>query len=104
MWRMVHISYPNTRVANCEVVVYLLSIMKYKYIITMGPGPGLVAHVLWRYCMRLASSGVGGVRRARLALLYVGSCVGVLWMMFWMRLASSGVCGGCIGHRVPPEG
>ena len=22
----------------------------------MGPGPGLVAHVLWRYCMRLASS------------------------------------------------
>jgi len=38
----------------------------------MGPGPGLVAHVLWRYCMRLASSGVGGVRRVRLALLYVG--------------------------------
>ena len=34
---------------------------------TMGPGPGLVAHVLWRYCMRLASSGVGGVRRVRLA-------------------------------------
>ena len=34
---------------------------------TMGPGPGLVAHVLWRYCMRLASSGVGGVRRLRLA-------------------------------------
>jgi len=33
---------------------------------TMGPGPGL-AHVLWRYCMRLASSGVGGVRRVRLA-------------------------------------
>ena len=33
---------------------------------TMGPGPGLVAHVLWRYCMRLASSGVGGVRRVRL--------------------------------------
>ena len=32
----------------------------------MGPGPGL-AHVLWRYCMRLASSGVGGVRRVRLA-------------------------------------
>ena len=56
---------------------------------TMGPGPGLVTHVLWRYCMRLASSGVGGVRRVRLALLYVGSCVGVLWMMFWMRLASS---------------
>ena len=52
------------------------------------------AHVLWRYCMRLASSGVGGVRRVRLALLYVGSCVSVLWMMFWMRLASSGVCGG----------
>jgi len=71
---------------------------------TMGPGPGLVAHVLWRYCMRLASSGVGGVRRVRLALLYVGSCVGVLWMMFWMRLASSGVWGGCIGHRVPSEG
>jgi len=42
---------------------------------TMGPGPGLVAHVLWRYCMRLASSGVGGVRRVRLALLYV--CRGV---------------------------
>jgi len=75
-----------------------------KILATMRPGPGLVAHVLWRYCMRLASSGVGGVRRARLALLYVGSCVGVLWMMFWMRLASSGVCGGCIGHRVPPEG
>ena len=34
---------------------------------TMGPGPGLVAHVLWRYCMQLASSGVGGVRRVRLA-------------------------------------
>ena len=34
---------------------------------TMGPGPGLVAHVLWRYCMRLASSGVGGVQRVRLA-------------------------------------
>jgi len=63
----------------------------------MGPGPGLVARVLWLYCMRLASSGVGGVRRVRLALLYVGSCVGVLWM-FWMRLASSGV-GGCIGCR-----
>jgi len=73
-------------------------------IITMGPGPGLVAHVLWRYCMWLASSGVEGVRLVRLALLYVGSCVGVLWMMFWMRLASSGVCGGCIGHRVPSEG
>jgi len=70
----------------------------------MGPGAGLVAHVLWRYCMRLASSGVGGVRRVRLALLYVGSCVGVLWMMFWMRLSSSGVWGGCIGHRVPSEG
>ena len=53
--------------------------------------------------MRLASSGVGGVRRVRLALLYVGSgsCVGVLWMMFWMRLASSGVGG---VHRVPSEG
>jgi len=24
---------------------------------TMGPGPGLVARVLWLYCMRLASSG-----------------------------------------------
>ena len=61
----------------------------------MGPGPGLVAHVLWRYCMRLASSGVGGMRRVRLALLYVyvGSCVGVLWMMFWMRLDYE-VCGG----------
>ena len=34
---------------------------------TMGPGSGLVAHVLWRYCMRLASSGVGGVWRVRLA-------------------------------------
>jgi len=34
---------------------------------TAGPGPGLVAHVLWRYCMRLALSGVGGVRRVRLA-------------------------------------
>ena len=35
----------------------------------MGPGPGLVARVLWLYCMRLASlaSGVGGVRRVRLA-------------------------------------
>ena len=65
----------------------------------MGPGPGLVAHVLWRYCMRLASSGVGGMRRVRLVLLYVGSCVGVLWMMFWMRLASSQVWGACIGCR-----
>jgi len=36
----------------------------------------------------------------RLALLYVGSCVGVLWM-FWMWLASSGVGG---VHRVPSEG
>jgi len=45
--------------------------------LTMGPGPGLVARVVWLYCMRLASSGVGGVRRVRLALLYVvGSCVG----------------------------
>jgi len=26
-----------------------------------------VARVLWLYCMRLASSGVGGVRRVRLA-------------------------------------
>jgi len=34
---------------------------------TMGPGPGLVARVVWLYCMRLASSGVGGVRRVRLA-------------------------------------
>ena len=51
--------------------------------------------------MRLASSGVGGVRRVRLALLNVGSCVGVLWMMFWMRLASSGVGG---VHRVKSEG
>jgi len=34
---------------------------------TKGPGPGLVARVLWLYCMRLASSGVGGVRRVRLA-------------------------------------
>jgi len=34
---------------------------------TTGPGPGLVARVLWLYCMRLASSGVGGVRRVRLA-------------------------------------
>ena len=49
---------------------------------------------MWRYCMRLASSGVGCVRRVRLALLYVGSCVGVLWMMFWMRLACHQVCGG----------
>ena len=76
---------------------YSLGILFY----TMGPGPGLVAHVLWRYCMRLASSDVGGVRRVRLALLYVGSCVGVLWMMFWMRLASSGVGG---VHRVPSKG
>jgi len=67
----------------------------YMYILyTMGRGRGVVAHVLWQYCMRLASSGVGGVRRVRLASLYVGSCVGVLWMMFWMRLASSGVWGG----------
>ena len=51
--------------------------------------------------MRLASSGVGGVQRVRLALLYVGSCVGVLWVMFWMRLATSGVGG---VHRVPSEG
>jgi len=69
----------------------------------MGPGPGLVARVLRLYCMRLASSDVGGVRRVRLALLYVGSCVGVLFLwMFWMRLASSGVGGGV--HRVPSEG
>jgi len=34
---------------------------------TMGPGPGLAARVLWLYSMRLASSGVGGVRRVRLA-------------------------------------
>jgi len=60
----------------------------YIYIYTMGPGSGLEAHVLWRYCMRLASSGVGGVRRVRLALLYVGR----------------GVWEGCIGHRVPSEG
>jgi len=66
----------------------------------MGSGPGLVARVLWLYCMRLASSGVRGVRRVRLALWYVGSCVDVLWM-FWMRLASSGVGG---VHRVPSEG
>jgi len=56
---------------------------------------------LWRSCMRLTSSGVGGVRRVRLALLYVGSCVGVLWMMFWMRQASPGVGG---VHQVPSEG
>ena len=54
-----------------------------------GQGWWLVAHVLWRYCMRLASPGVGGVRRVRLALLlYVGR----------------GVWGGWIGHRVPSEG
>jgi len=70
---------------------------------TMGPGPGLVARVLWLYCMRLASSAVGGVRRVRLAFLYVGSCVGVLWMMFGMRLASSGAGVGGM-HGVPPEG
>ena len=81
------------------IYIYILYIIYYTN--TMGPGPGLVAHVLWRYCMRLASSGVGGVRRVRLALLYVGSCVSVLWMMFWMRLASSGVGG---VHRVPSEG
>jgi len=34
---------------------------------TMGPGPGLVARVLWLCYMRLASSGVGGVRPVRLA-------------------------------------
>jgi len=34
---------------------------------TTGPGPGLVARVLWLYCMRLASSGVGCVRGVRLA-------------------------------------
>ena len=27
---------------------------------------------MWQYCIRLASPGVGGVRRVRLALLYVG--------------------------------
>ena len=54
--------------------------------------------------MRLASSGVGGVRWVRLALWYVGvhrvrlvllhvySCVSVLWM-YCVRLASSGVKG-----------
>jgi len=67
-------------------------------IYTIGAGPGLVARVLWLYCMRLASSGVGvgGVRRVRLALLlnkllllYVGSgCVGVLWI-FWVLDAAS---------------
>jgi len=39
--------------------------------------------------MRLASSGVGGVRRVRLALLYVGSCIGVLWMMLYIQLHST---------------
>ena len=62
---------------SCEICILLYFII---YYFTMGPGLGLVAHVLWRYCMRLASSGVGGVRRVRLALLYVGSCVGVLWI------------------------
>ena len=69
-----------------------LSIYLSIFIYTMGPGPGLVAHVLWWYCMRLVSSGVGGVRRVRLALWYVGvhrvrlvllyvcSCVRVLWV------------------------
>jgi len=57
----------------------------------MGPGPGLaVAHVLWRYCMRLASSGVGGVRRVRLA--------------FCMLVAVSVSCGcsgcSCWHHQV----
>jgi len=94
----------------CDIYIYMVALYLHMFLCymsyTMGPGPGLVAHVLWRYCMRLASSGVGvgGVRRVRLALLYVGNCVGVLWMMFWMRLASSGVWGGCIGHRVPSEG
>jgi len=41
---------------------------------------------------------------ASVLLLYVGSCVGVLWMMFWMRLGASIIrCGGG-GHRVPSEG
>ena len=78
---------------HTQIYIYLsisiyLYIYTYIYILyiciyTMGPGPGLglVTHVLWRYCMRLASSGVDGVRRVRLALLYVGSGVGVLWMM-----------------------
>jgi len=58
---------------------------------TMGPGPGLVAHVLWRYCMRLASLGVGGMRRVRLALMCVGSCAGCG--------QHHQVKGGCIGCR-----
>jgi len=84
----------------CKYCIHIVCVNVILYIYTMGPGPGLVARVLWLYCMRLASSGVGGVRRVRLALLYVGSCVGVLWM-FWMRLASSvvGLWGGCIGCR-----
>ena len=58
-----------------------------------------MARVLWLYCMRLASSGVGGdVRRVQL-YHYHGMLVAVSvssWM-YCMRLASSGV--GCV-HRV----
>ena len=86
---------------HIHIYIGYIFVIRVRLYCTMGPGPGLVAHVLWRYCMRLSSSGVGGVQRVRLALLYVGSCVGVLWMMFWMRLASSGVGG---VHRVPSEG
>jgi len=56
--------------SSSTYVLYILYYIIILYIIiiyTMGPGPGLVARVLWLYCMRLASSGVGGVRRVRLA-------------------------------------
>jgi len=69
----------------------------------MGPGPELVARVLWLYCMRLASSGVGGVRRVRLALLYVGIAVSVSCGcsdVLVLDAASIIRCGGgCIGCR-----
>ena len=49
---------------NIDILIFFPPPAEYD---TMGPGPGLVARVLWLYCMRLASSGVGGVRRVRLA-------------------------------------
>jgi len=51
------------------IYIYMYIPITYSYITyysdtdTMGPGPGLVARVLWLYCMRLASSGVGCVHR-----------------------------------------
>ena len=47
--------------------------------------------------------GCWGRAAGAASVIDVGSCVGVLWMMFWMRLASSGSGVGGV-HRVPSEG